>query len=77
MAETFDQKVGLLLKTLAREQRKTQDDLARVLGCSQPQMGKYLRGENKVKSSDLYLLTDNLGLTMAEFWEMFENDDRN
>ena len=65
-------------KRLARERAKldyTQQEFADLIGCSQPQYGRYENGERSISATDLQQLAEKLQIAIEEFFPSELRDD--
>lgn len=65
----IDSHIGYKLKILRLKKGKSLSDLGDVLGVSFQQIQKYEKGANKISSSSLFLLADNLDTSIGYFFD--------
>jgi len=64
-----DIRIGGRVKAAREAARMSQSDLARILGVSFQQVQKYERGRNRLCVSRLQVIANQLGLTVADFYD--------
>ena len=62
-----------VLRELRKQQKLTQDQLAKSMGVKQAFVSKYETGERRLDFIDLIAICDVLGMSIVKFAERFES----
>ncbi|MBP9792044.1 MAG: helix-turn-helix transcriptional regulator [Rickettsiales bacterium] len=65
----IDNHIGYKLKMLRLKKGRSLSDIGNILGVSFQQIQKYEKGANKISSSNLFLLADNLDTSISYFFD--------